>query len=350
MDPARATARGLTSTVTFPRGNLAPGRLGHQEHRHRSQRGRCRRRLSQDAARRACSAPKPPPSPPSRATAGSRQPGDVIVLICRGPMGSGMEETYQITSALKYLDFGKHVAVLTDARFSGVSTGACIGHISPEALAGGPIGKVLDGDVIEIVDRPRATLEGSVNLVGARRAMCSARRRERACWPARPMRPDLAPDPRAARRYPAVGGAAAGQRRHLGRLRVRCGRDRRDPWPPDRPLKQAGASSPAALARASAACRRSEARDLCFNEEMAVNLRTCFPLVLVAALMPAALQAQAPVGELFAGDASVRGSVVLASSGTSVLGGSQVSAGQSAATLKLNAAANFASVPAPASA
>src|SRR5207247_6597525 len=80
---------------------------------------------------------------------GEVKTGDVLVLICRGPMGAGMEEIYQVTSALKYLDFGKHVAVLTDARFSGVSTGACIGHISPEALAGGPIGKVLDGDLIE---------------------------------------------------------------------------------------------------------------------------------------------------------------------------------------------------------
>ena len=77
--------------------------------------------------------------------------GDVIALICRGPMGAGMEETYQITSALKHLAFGKHVAVITDARFSGVSTGACIGHVSPEALAGGPIGKLRDGDIIEIV-------------------------------------------------------------------------------------------------------------------------------------------------------------------------------------------------------
>ena len=77
--------------------------------------------------------------------------GDVIVLICRGPLGSGMEETYQITSALKHLPFGKHVAVITDARFSGVSTGACIGHVSPEALAGGPVGKLRDGDLIEII-------------------------------------------------------------------------------------------------------------------------------------------------------------------------------------------------------
>ena len=98
---------------------------------------------------RACLPRKRPRSPPSRAT-GRRaiQAGDVIVLICRGPLGAGMEEIYQITSALKHLSFGKHVAVLTDARFSGVSTGACIGHIGPEALAGGPIGKVRDGDTI----------------------------------------------------------------------------------------------------------------------------------------------------------------------------------------------------------
>jgi dihydroxyacid dehydratase/phosphogluconate dehydratase len=91
--------------------------------------------------------------------------GDVLVLMCRGPMGAGMEETYQITSALRHLPFGKHVAVITDARFSGVSTGACIGHVSPEALAGGPIGKLHDGDVIRIVVN-RETLDGSVDLVG----------------------------------------------------------------------------------------------------------------------------------------------------------------------------------------
>jgi dihydroxyacid dehydratase/phosphogluconate dehydratase len=91
--------------------------------------------------------------------------GDVIVLICCGPMGTGMEETYQVTSALKFLPFGREVAVVTDGRFSGVSTGACIGHVGPEALAGGPIGKVRDGDRIEIViDRER--LEGRVDLVG----------------------------------------------------------------------------------------------------------------------------------------------------------------------------------------
>ena len=79
-----------------------------------------------------------------------------------------MEEIYQITAALRYLSFGKHVAVLTDARFSGVSTGACIGHISPEALAGGPIGKLRDGDSIRIVV-DRVKLEGSLDLDRRRR-------------------------------------------------------------------------------------------------------------------------------------------------------------------------------------
>ena len=90
--------------------------------------------------------------------------GDVLVLAGRGPIGSGMEETYQITSALKYLPWGKEVAVVTDARFSGVSTGACIGHVGPEALAGGPIGRVRDGDLIEI-EVNRVTLQGHVELV-----------------------------------------------------------------------------------------------------------------------------------------------------------------------------------------
>ena len=91
--------------------------------------------------------------------------GDVIVLMCRGPLGCGMEETYQITSALRYLPFGKHVALITDARFSGVSTGACIGHIGPEALDGGPIGKLRDGDLIQIEIDTR-NLTGSLNFIG----------------------------------------------------------------------------------------------------------------------------------------------------------------------------------------
>ena len=77
-------------------------------------------------------------------------------------MGTGMEETYQVTGALKHLPHGKQVALLTDARFSGVSTGVCIG---PEGLAGGPIGKVLNGDRIRItIDRNE--IKGSIDLIG----------------------------------------------------------------------------------------------------------------------------------------------------------------------------------------
>jgi xylonate dehydratase len=120
--------------------------------------------------------------------------GDVLVLICRGPMGSGMEEIYQITSALKHLDFGKQIAVITDARFSGVSTGACIGHVSPEALAGGPVGKLIDGDLIAItIDCQR--LEGSVHLVGTDGKLFGPEEGTRVLA-ARPLRADLAPDPR----------------------------------------------------------------------------------------------------------------------------------------------------------
>lgn len=91
--------------------------------------------------------------------------GEVIVLVGRGPLGSGMEETYQVTSILRYLPVGREIALVTDARFSGVSTGACIGHVSREALEGGPIGKVIDGDLIRIVVDTRR-LEASVDLVG----------------------------------------------------------------------------------------------------------------------------------------------------------------------------------------
>jgi dihydroxyacid dehydratase/phosphogluconate dehydratase len=98
---------------------------------------------------------------------GAIQPGDIMVLICIGPLGSGMEETFQVTSALKYLSWGKHVALITDGRFSGVSTGACIGHVGPEALAGGPVGKIIDGDILHIEVDTRK-LVGAVNLIGER--------------------------------------------------------------------------------------------------------------------------------------------------------------------------------------
>jgi dihydroxyacid dehydratase/phosphogluconate dehydratase len=104
-----------------------------------------------------------------------------------------MQEIYQVTSALKNLPFCKHIAVLTDARFSGVSTGACIGHISPEALAGGPIGKVREGDVIAIAIDRRA-LRGSVDFVGEADERFTPDEGQRRLQ-ARAPRPDLAPHP-----------------------------------------------------------------------------------------------------------------------------------------------------------
>jgi putative YjhG/YagF family dehydratase len=193
MSPERARARGLTSTVTFPRGNLAPEgsvikstaidpSVVNADGMYRKV-GPARVFTTEKAAIAAIKGQGPKPI----------QAGDVLVLICRGPMGAGMEEIYQITSALKHLSFGKHVAVLTDARFSGVSTGACIGHIGQEALAGGPIGKLLDGDRIQIViDRNR--LEGSVDLVGEGDTTFGAEEGARVLAKRLP-RPDLAPDP-----------------------------------------------------------------------------------------------------------------------------------------------------------
>jgi len=190
MSPESAANRGLTSTVCFPVGNLAPeGSVIKSTAIDPSV-------LDPDGVYRFTGPAKVFSSEPSAMAAikeGRLQPGDVLVLLCRGPMGSGMEETYQLTSALRYLEFGKRVAILTDARFSGVSTGACIGHVSPEALAGGPIAKVQDGDLIEIIV-DRRQLEGSVNLVGERGVAVGvdggtailARRAPRA---------DLAPDP-----------------------------------------------------------------------------------------------------------------------------------------------------------
>jgi dihydroxyacid dehydratase/phosphogluconate dehydratase len=119
--------------------------------------------------------------------------GDVLVLAGRGPMGSGMEETYQLTSALKFLPFGKKVALLTDARFSGVSTGACIGHIGPEALAGGPLGRLRDGDRVTImIDRVKLT--GAVDFTGEDGRTFSPEDGARKLAQRAP-HPSLAPDP-----------------------------------------------------------------------------------------------------------------------------------------------------------
>jgi dihydroxyacid dehydratase/phosphogluconate dehydratase len=105
-----------------------------------------------------------------------------------------MEETYQVTGALKHPAFGKDVALLTDARFSGVSTGACVGHIGPEGLAGGPIGKIQDGDWIRIeIDCRR--LDGTVDLIGEGQKRFSPEDGARVLA-GRKQREDLAPDPR----------------------------------------------------------------------------------------------------------------------------------------------------------
>ena len=141
-----------------------------------------------------------------------------MVLIGRGPIGAGMEETYQVTSALKHLDIGKTVTLITDARFSGVSTGACIGHVGPEALAGGPIGRLVDGDIVRVVIDTR-TLDGSIDLMDGDTPADAA-----LAQPLDAPRPRARPG--AARRHPHLGGAAAGERRHVGRLRLRRGRDR----------------------------------------------------------------------------------------------------------------------------
>jgi putative YjhG/YagF family dehydratase len=165
LPPPKAEQRGLTSTVTFPRGNIAPeGSVIKSTAIDPSV-------VGPDGVYRKVG-PARVFTSEREATAAIKgrserkiQPGDVIVLMCRGPLGAGMEEIYQITSALRYLKWGKEVAVITDARFSGVSTGACIGHVGPEALAGGPIGKVRDGDLIEIII-DRNALIGSINFVG----------------------------------------------------------------------------------------------------------------------------------------------------------------------------------------
>lgn len=192
--PGRAREKGLTSTVCFPGGNLAPGgsvikataidpRVLDADGVYRLT-GRARVFASEPAAIAAI-----------KGTAGDPvAPGDVIVLCGRGPLGTGMEETYQLTSALKFLPFGREVALVTDARFSGVSTGACIGHVSPEALEGGPLGRLVDGDVIRVVVDPRE-LEATVDLVGHGDEEWTPEQAARVLAE-RPVRDDVEPDPR----------------------------------------------------------------------------------------------------------------------------------------------------------
>jgi putative YjhG/YagF family dehydratase len=190
MGPDRARARGLTPTLCFPVGNIAvEGSVIKSTAIDLSlvdasgifrMTGPARVFISESSAIKAIKDD-------------TIQPGDILVLICGGPMGSGMQEIYQVTSALKHLAHGKRVALITDARFSGVSTGACIGHVSPEALAGGSVGKIIDGDMIEIVI-DRIKLEGSVNFVGEAAERFDAEEGWRRLA-LRTLRNDLAPDP-----------------------------------------------------------------------------------------------------------------------------------------------------------
>jgi putative YjhG/YagF family dehydratase len=181
MSPSRAREYGLTSTITFLRGNLAPegalvkstaiapqlvGADGVYRHE-----GPARVFTSEATAIGALKA-------------GRVKPGDVMVLMGIGP-GCGMPETYQITSALKYVKEGQRIALVTDGRFSGVSTGACIGHVSPEAWAGGPIARVRDGDTICLIVDTRS-LEGSIDLTAP----------DASDFAARDPHPSLRPDPR----------------------------------------------------------------------------------------------------------------------------------------------------------
>lgn len=184
MPPEVAKSRGLTSTVAFPIGNVCPeGSVIKSTAIDPSV-------IDADGVFRHTGPAKVFTSERAAIAAikgqGERrvEPGDVLVLAGCGPLGTGMEETYQLTSALKHLSWGKHVTIVTDARFSGVSTGACIGHVGPEALAGGPLGRLRDGDQIEVIV-DRNTLVGSVNLLGddAERRLAS-----------RDMHPDLAPN------------------------------------------------------------------------------------------------------------------------------------------------------------
>jgi len=216
MGPDAARAAGLTSTVVFPVGNLAPeGAVikataldpsvvgDDQVYRHR---GPARVFVDERDAIRAVKG------------VGTDRPiraGDVIVLIGNGPSGTGMQETAQITTALKYLPWGKHVALLTDGRFSGFSSGACVGHIGPEALHGGPIGRVRDDDLIDIVI-DRGALTGSVDLVGAAgqpldAAACAALLGQRSPHPGLAPHPALPADTRLwAALQRASGGTWAG--------------------------------------------------------------------------------------------------------------------------------------------
>jgi dihydroxy-acid dehydratase len=100
------------------------------------------------------------------------EPGDVVVVRYEGPRGGpGMREMLMPTSALAGMGLDDRVALLTDGRFSGATRGAAIGHISPEAAAGGPIALIVEGDLIEIdITNKRLTLHVSQEELNRRRS------------------------------------------------------------------------------------------------------------------------------------------------------------------------------------
>lgn len=194
MNPSAARDRGLTSTVTFPMGNLAPeGSVVKSTAIDKSTVGK-------DGVYRKVGPARVFTNEKAAMAAikglGEKkiQAGDILFVIGCGPMGTGMEETYQLTAALKHLPWGKEVALITDARFSGVSTGACIGHVGPEGLAGGPISRVREGDTIQIVI-DTVNLVGSIDLIGHDGQRYSPEEGARVLA-SRPPHPDMAPDPR----------------------------------------------------------------------------------------------------------------------------------------------------------
>ena len=194
LSPERAQAAGITSTVCFPRGNLAPeGSVVKSTSIDPAV-------LDEDGVYRKTGTARVFTNEPDAIksikgqTESPVKPGDIVILCSRGPIGTGMEETAQLTLALKYVSWGREVTLLTDARFSGVSTGACVGHIGPEALAGGPIGKIKDGDTIQVIIDPNE-LEGSLDLIGEGERRFSPEEGAE-ILANRPSRNDLAPDPR----------------------------------------------------------------------------------------------------------------------------------------------------------
>jgi xylonate dehydratase len=161
--PAKARSLGFGSTVAYPSGNLAiEGSVVKATSIHRRlldangvyhKVAPCRTFTSESKAIAAVKS-------------GEIRAGEVIVIMCRGPLGAGMPETFEVTAAIKGIPELSDCALLTDARFSGVTTGPCFGHLSPEALApGSNLGKLRDGDMVEIYLDTRS-LMGSIDMVG----------------------------------------------------------------------------------------------------------------------------------------------------------------------------------------